>query len=320
MLAGPRWRRTSRGLYVPATAVPSTTTQRLVEAAALLPAGGALGGWAAACAWGADLLDGRDDHTLREQPVLLFLPPGQHRPALPGVRYGQQRLRPVEIATRSGLVLTTPSRTASDLVHDAPDLTEAVVALDALLGAGLVEVADLVATPGRRGARQARQACELARAGVRSTWETRLRLLYVLELGLPAPLVNRAVHDGDGRFLGVPDLLDVEAGLVLEYDGARWTGPGSRVVGGHRDRDQHRADNVREELFERAGLVVVRVDAVDMRRYRRRLLARIDAARADGLRRDRRRDRWVLASRRSDRSSRAGDRESLLLDRPRLSP
>jgi len=249
VLAGPRWRRTLRGLYVPATGVPSTPTQRLVEAAALLPAGGAMGGWAAAYAWGADLLDGRDDHTLREQPVLPFLPPGQHRAALPGVRYGQQQLRPVEIVTRSGLVLTTPSRTASDLVRGAPDLTEAVVALDALLGAALVEVAC------RR--RWSTERCTTAMGG------SSAYLTSSTSTGTSTGPTTSARSSSSGRGWSSSGSTPSTCGDTGGGCSPGSAPPGPTVCG---------------------------------------------------------RDRWVLASRRSDRSSRAGDRGSLLLDRPRLSP
>ena len=44
----------------------------------------------------------------------------------------------------------------------------------------------------------------------------------------------------------------------------------------------------------RAGLVVVRVEKADLTTYRSRLAERLAAARADGLQRDRSRDRWTL--------------------------
>jgi hypothetical protein len=100
---------------------------------------------------------------------------------------------------------------------------------------------------------------------------------------MPQPLVNRAVFDDCGRFVGIPDLLDVEAGLVLEYDGS-----------GHRERMQHNRDNGREERLEDVNLIVVRADSYDYRYQRPQLIERLRKARARGLRRDRRRDRWTL--------------------------
>lgn len=145
---------------------------------------------------------------------------------------------------------------------------------------------------GRRGYRQAGRAVELSRMGVRSSWETRLRMLYVLGLGFESPHVNQPIFDRKKTFLGAPDLLDAEAGLAMEYDGASWAS--TRTPLGHRDVDQHREDNAREELLERAGLIVTRADKGDLTRYRTRLRSRLLAARADGLRRDRARDGWTL--------------------------
>lgn len=91
--------------------------------------------------------------------------------------------------------------------------------------------------------------------------------------------------------VAMPDLFDEEAGLAMEYDGASWVG--GRPLG-HRDVDQHRSDNVREEVMETRNVIVVRADARDVGAYRHRTAARLQAARQDGLRRDRSRDRWVV--------------------------
>ena len=47
-----------------------------------------------------------------------------------------------------------------------------------------------------------------------------MRLIWILDAGLPRPVCNRPVFSLTGELLGVPDLLDVEAGVVGEYDGA----------------------------------------------------------------------------------------------------
>lgn len=286
MLEGPRWRRATHGLYLPADLDPpvaDTPTQRIVETAAILPPGGAIGGWAAAYASGVDALDGDRGR----EPVVVILPPGLHRMAQPGLRYVRAALRPGELQTLADIPFTRELRTACDLARGAPDLTEAVVAVDAMLAARAVTHESLHRRlnrlSGQRGVRQARQAVELSRTRTRSPWESRLRMVYVLDLGLPMPLVNRAVFDLDGTFLGAPDLLDEAAGLALEFDGAQ-----------HREREQHRADNVREEGLERRGLILVRADKSDISEYRSQLLGRITEARADGLHRDRSRDRWTV--------------------------
>ncbi|GAA3568402.1 hypothetical protein GCM10022197_25790 [Microlunatus spumicola] len=283
-LGSDRWRQVSHGWHVP-RGVPDTVAQRVVQAATIVTEG-CVSGWAAAYVLGADALDGRDPFTGVRQPVRLVLAPGTSHRHVPGSRAVRAALDPQDVTRQHGLQVTTVLRTADDLAREAPDLVEAVVALDVLVQAGLVRervlLAELGACSGGRGARQARAAAALCRSGVRSPWETRLRL-FVLGLGLPEPLVNVPVFDLDGNFLGAPDLLDVEAGLAIEFDGA-----------GHRERKQHRADNVREEGFERGGLVVARADSLDLTAHRDELARRLRAAHADALR-NRRPPHWTLA-------------------------
>jgi hypothetical protein len=258
-----------------------------------MPPGSALGGWASAYAAGAPMLDGLDAQ-LRPLPVVMCIPPGLHRTTIPGVRYVRQVLVEDELVEHGGVTFVSPLRTATDLARWAPDLEEAVVALDVLLAAGVVEATALREVAhrwsGLRGAKRARAALALAKTGTRSPGETRLRLAYVLGCGAPDVLVNPTVVDRDGRLVGMPDMLDEEAGLALEYDGARWQDPARPE--GHRDREQHREDNVREEGFERTGLIVCRADGADVTRFKRALVWRLQRARDDGLGRDRHRDRW----------------------------
>jgi hypothetical protein len=81
-----------------------------------------------------------------------------------------------------------------------------------------------------------------------------MRLVWVLDAGLPAPLVNQPVWDLHGRLLGVADLLDPGAGLVGEYDGAT-----------HRHASRHAGDLRREDHFRRAGMEYVAVTGPDLR-------------------------------------------------------
>lgn len=129
-LEGPHWRRTTHGLYVPADLDPpiaDTPTQRIVQTAAILPPGAAIGGWAAAYASGVDTLDGDRGR----EPVTVLLPPGLHRATQPGLRYVRAALHPREVQELAGIPFTRELRTAVDLACWAPDVAEAVVALDA---------------------------------------------------------------------------------------------------------------------------------------------------------------------------------------------
>ncbi len=299
-IAGTAYERSSRGhhrrapLSPAAPPAPPTSAQRVLDAAAVLPPGALLGGWAAAYVHGVDALDGRDPVTLAPLPVPILLPPGSRRRSTPALAY-RQSARPPRGETVHEIPVTTLWRTVFDLARWAPDVTEAVVAVDAFLAARLVTRPALdrsiAAAPTRRGIVQVRTAVALARAGVGSTWESRLRMFATFEVGLVGLQPNRAVFDRSGRLLGIPDLLDTDAGLALEYDGASWRAERS---GGHRDRHQHREDNIREERLERAGLIVVRVDKLDLTRHRTLLAHRLRSALAEGRTRDRRRDTWTL--------------------------
>ena len=285
MTRGSAWRRTSRGFFAPST-VPDSTTQRILDVAPLIPASGALGGWAAAYVLGVDVLDGLDPFTMTRLPLAVHLGGDLGRANLHHVRYVRERLSEIDRQIRHGLAVTAPLRTAFDGARWAPNLVEAVVFLDQV---GHVLRLDLTlldqwCVPGARwpGVRQLREALLLADSASASPWETRLRMFYVTQAGLPRPKVNRPVFSPEGNLLGVADLLDVEAGLVTEFDGQD-----------HRLRRQHRADNIREERLETANLVVCRVDSLDLRSP----LALSDRLRArweQGMRRDRRQDRWTL--------------------------
>jgi hypothetical protein len=106
---------------------------------------------------------------------------------------------------------------------------------------------------GWNGVPLAREALALADEASRSPQETRLRLIWVLDARLPPPLVNPPVFDLEGNLLGYPDLLDVEAGHAVEYDGDD-----------HRPAKRHSDDVGREQGFRRHRIEVTRVTGPDM--------------------------------------------------------
>ena len=285
MVRGPRWRQTSRGCYVPAEAAP-TPTQRILDSAPLIPSSGAITGWAAAYAHGVDALDGLSPDDLHPQKATICLGRDTGRLDLSGVAYVRDRLADDEVAILAGIRVASALRATVDGVRRAPSLVEAVVFLDMAAAARVVELDDVCgwcgSHHGLRGLNKIDRAVRLADPASASPWETRLRMLYMLKACLPQPLVNRPVFDLDGKFLGIPDLFDPDAGLACEFDGQD-----------HRQRRQHRNDNLREEGLEEVNLVVSRVDSLDLR-YPMPLIDRLRAAHARGLVRNRGRDHWTI--------------------------
>lgn len=288
MTRGAAWRRSSRGFYTPTdTAGTLTPAQRILDAAPLVPEGGALGGWSAAYAQGANSLDGLDSWSMRQIPQLICLGQDLGRTAPSGILYSRSPLPMTDITEVEGLTLTTPLRTAFDGARWARNWVEAVVFLDAMAYAKLIDLFQLrrfvEEHAGWRAIGQIRRALDLADVAANGGWESRLRMFYQVEAGLPRPLVNQPVFDPYGNLAGIPDLLDVEAGLASESDGS-----------GHREPEQHRRDNAREEGLEALNLVVTRSDHIDLRQHRVRLRHRLLDGYARGMRRDRSQDRWTL--------------------------
>jgi len=81
-----------------------------------------------------------------------------------------------------------------------------------------------------------------------------MRLVWEIDAGLPRPLVNKPVFDLRGRLIGIIDLLDFEAGVAGEFDGAE-----------HRAALRHSHDVFREDDCRRHGLEYFMVTGPDMR-------------------------------------------------------
>jgi hypothetical protein len=254
--AGSPWRRSSWSRYVLASVDPHVPEQRVVEAAALLPEGGAATGWAGLRLLSARFCDGR---TLSGEVLPVPLVAGPHRShrRVDGVLWLQERIGPEEVWIRCDTPVAMPDRSAFDAMRLAPDVRHAVVELEMAIAAELTSLrrmrAYVAAHPGWRGVGQARAALELAGEHSRSKYETAMKLIWRLGAGLPDPLVNQEVFSLNGRLLGVADLLDVEAGVVGEYDG-----------GDHSGALRRSKDATREGGLRDHGLEVFRVTGFDM--------------------------------------------------------
>jgi hypothetical protein len=261
------------------------TSVRLAAARRLVPCDVPLGGWAALAWLGITALDGRTGpggSTLLPVPVCIG-PAGRVRPR-PGLGIDRSTLTAIDVVEHDGALATTAERSCLDVMRFF-GAEEGLVAADAAVRAGLTTREHLAEAlnrmAGLKGVRRARIAVNLVDGRAESGPESRLRYVWVVEAGLPVPLVNPVVVDRDGRIVARADLLDPEAATVGEYDG-----------GHHRGLEQHTADNVREEALEGLNLEVTRSTALDLWPNRPSLVARLTAARRRGLGRDRSKDAW----------------------------
>src|SRR6478609_437843 len=203
--AGRRWRRSSRGLYVPAEVDGSVPEQRIVEAAAVLPAYGGVTGWAALRWLGASWMSGLAPDGRSLLPVVLVTAGDDIRPQ-PGIQVSAERLDPTEITEQDGVRVTIAVRSLCFEMRYAVSVRAAVVAADMAMQADLVsldEMAAFVATQsGWTGLPRCREALALAHENSWSPRETsHLRLIWVLDAGLQQPLCNVPVFDRAGRHI-----------------------------------------------------------------------------------------------------------------------
>ena len=179
---GPGWRRTSRGLYVPAEVDGDVPEQRILEAAAVLPSFGGVTGWAGLRWCGALWFDGLGVGTVRRS-VTLAVGSFDIR-AQRGIAISHEQLRPSDLTVASGLWLTIPERSVLFEMRHATSVESAVVVADMAMQVDLATTEELVAYAATLGTwtgiPQARKALLLVRENSWSPQETRLRLLWVL--------------------------------------------------------------------------------------------------------------------------------------------
>jgi hypothetical protein len=242
---------------VPSTVSDDVVEQRIVEQAARLPHRGAVTGWAALRLMGGAYFDGLAEGGTTRLPVPLAIGRAGTLKSGRGALVSREPLEESEIHLVQGIRCTRPFRALFDEMRRTGDSRAATVDLDMAAAARLVavwEMGDYAAarTTWRRASVVA-TAVPLAGERSRSPAESRMRLVWVLDAGLPPPLCNRPVFDLRGRHLGTPDLLDVEAGVVGEYDGA------VHLRTGRRSRDI-----AREGRFRGGGLEYFTVVGSDL--------------------------------------------------------
>jgi hypothetical protein len=230
--------------------------QRILEQSMTLPPRGAVTGWAACRLHGANFCDGLAMDGTTPLPVPLNVGQRGSLNRTPEVRPVFRHLRATERTTRHSIPTVTVARATVDAVLLALDPVEAVVAVDVMCAAQLISIRMLHeyadAQPWRR--KKVDAALALASEHSRSPNETRLRRTAEDVAGLPRLLVNCPVHDLSGRLLGIADLLDLEAGMVVEFQGAD-----------HRGALRQTADERKTAAMRGVGLEVTGITGLDLR-------------------------------------------------------
>lgn len=250
-LADGSWRRVLRGTYAPADA-PDGLALRSRAAQRLLPEHAVVADRCLLWLLGIDVLPAGP-------PVLeVVVPRGSVVPRRVGIvartaalpARDRMLLHPLEVPC------LRPVRAAADLLRRLP-LVDAVVVADAVQHADLADAGtltrELTAHAGLRGIRRAARALELSDRRAESPPETRVRLALV-QAGL-APVPQHVVRDERGREVARVDLAFPAQRIAIEYDG--------RAV--HERQDVFVRDRQRQNDLVRAGWLVLRFTAADLR-------------------------------------------------------
>jgi hypothetical protein len=178
-----------------------------------------------------------------------------------------------------GVNVTTVARTVIDVAREEGTLS-AVVTADAALRLQRVDRQTLRARvrecAGWPGVRAARQAIECADGRAESALESASR--FLLQGRVPRPEPQARIFDTAGVFLGRADFLWEQFGVVGEADGLE-----KYDAGNDPKRLSLRDEKVRQEGFERVGLIVVRWMSTDLSDIGK-LAARLGDAFAAGAR------------------------------------
>jgi hypothetical protein len=251
------WRSSSHGWHVPTEVDRRKVEQRILEQSMRVRRDGAVTAWASLRWRGANYFDGTADGRGGLLPVPLLRGSGARRLDDGHASISRSQLPPRDREFVCGVWCTTARRATFDEVVRRERLRPAVAATCMAVAAGVTHLDDLYdfarTTGPWEGMPLFREALGLSNECFRSGPEVYMFLRWVLDAGLPTPLVNPPLFDRNGRLLGYPDLLDPVAGVVGEYDGAA-----------HKRRERHRRDVAREERYRRCGLEYFTVVAGDL--------------------------------------------------------
>lgn len=249
------WRRSSHGLFVPSSS-ELTAEQRIVEAAAVLPAYGGITGWAALAWRGARWFDGTRAGV--QLPVTLAIGDRSIRPQPDfGIATSEERMSPEDIAVHRGLRVIQVAVALFFMMRYAESELEATQFADMAAYDDLVSKEELGAFVGSQtiwtGVGKARAGVDGMDENAWSPPEVTMRSVWE-QAGLARPLCNRPVFDRTGRHLGTPDLIDPFAGVAGEYSSAL------HLEGAQRSRDVEK-----EARLRAAGLEFVEMLTGDLR-------------------------------------------------------
>ena len=237
---GGSWQGLLPGVYLAATGSPTRIQQ---EMAAMLYAGpgSVITGLAAV-----------RQHDIRG-PVTEFvdvlIPASRRRQDADFVQLHRTTRLPARVWQLGPLRYALPARAVADAVRDLTSLRDVRAMVADAVQRRHCRVPDLSEELGKGpsvGSKLFREALADVADGIRSTAEGDLKDLLA-KSGLPAPLFNASIYDGDGTFIARPDAWWPERGVAVEVDSHEW----------HLSPHDHTRTLERQRRMGKHGIVVL---------------------------------------------------------------
>jgi hypothetical protein len=265
-LGGP-WQGLLPGVYLATTGTPSLIQQ---EMAAMLYAGpgSVITGLAAV----------RQHHIRGPVTELIdvLMPASRRRRDADFVRLHRSTRLPARVWQLGPLHYALPARAVADAVRDLTSLRDVRAMVADAVQRGHCTVPDLSteldAGPSV-GSKLLREALADVADGIRSAAEGDLKDLLA-KSGLPMPLFNASLCDGDGTFIARPDAWWPEQGVVVEVDSHEW----------HLSPHDHTRTLERQRRMGKRGILVLPFTPREIRTQPAKVLAAIRDALETGRR------------------------------------
>lgn len=201
-----------------------------------------------------------------EDRIQVVIPTRYRRVSTAGITIERTQRMP-EHAVRARIRCAPVARAVIDAARAQDDLDAVRQIISAAVQQGRCSPPELfaeLASGNQRGSRIPRFVLGEVIEGVRSVAEAKVRRV-LQAAGVPEPLWNHDVFDASGRWLGRPDAIWIELGVVLEIDSLAF----------HLSPADYRRTRERQRRLTKAGLLVLPVTPSAVRDDPARLLAEV---------------------------------------------
>jgi hypothetical protein len=206
----------------------------------------------------------------------VLVPASRKRRDTDFVRLHRTTRLPTRVWQLGPLHYAPPARAVADAVRDLTSLRDVRAMVADAVQRGHCRVPDLsteLSAGPSEGSKLFREALTDVADGIRSAAEGDLKDLLA-KSGLPMPLFNASLYDGDGTFIARPDAWWPDRGVAVEVDSHEW----------HLSPHDHTRTLERQRRLGKSGILVLPFTPREIRTQPAKVLATIRDALETGRR------------------------------------